>query len=151
MFAENEYKSYITIDFYNESDDLKYMFIDYKNDLDSLFLNLSIYYNTPLYERNTLFIFDEIQFFPFVRGLIKYLIQDGRYDFIQTGSLVSIKKNVKDIMIPSEEHHVLMSPMDFEEFLITLDKENLVFLYKITICKNEIYTRRYTSPNYAII
>lgn len=130
MFAKNEYKSYIMIDFYNESDDLKHMFIDYKNDLDSLFLNLSIYYNTPLYERNTLFIFDEIQFFPFVRGLIKYLIQDGRYDFIETGSLVSIKKNVKDIMIPSEEHHVLMSPMDFEEFLIALDKENLVFYIK---------------------
>lgn len=124
-FAENEYKSYIMIDFYNESDDLKQMFIDYKNDLDSLFLNLSIYYNTPLYERESVLIFDEIQFFPFVRGLIKYLIQDGRYDYIETGSLVSIKKNVKDIMIPSEEHHVFMSPMDFEEFLMALDKEEL--------------------------
>ncbi len=87
---------------------------------------LSTYYKTKLYEGETLFIFDEVEMFPRARGAIKYLVADGRYDFIETGSLMSIKKNVKNILIPSEELHINMYPMDFEEFLWALGNETLV-------------------------
>lgn len=78
---------------------------------------LSGYYNVKLFERETLIIFDEVQLFPKARAAIKYLVADGRYDYLETGSLMSIKKNVQDIVIPSEERHIKMYPMDFEEFL----------------------------------
>ena len=78
---------------------------------------LSSYYKTDLYERETLIIFDEVQLYPRARSAIKYLVADGRYDYIETGSLISIKKNVENILIPSEERHLNMYPMDFEEFL----------------------------------
>ncbi len=84
------------------------MFEHYLNDLDTFFLYLSNYYNVRCYEHNTLIIFDEVQLFPRARAAIKYLVADGRYDYLETGSLMSIKANIKDIVIPSEERHVKM-------------------------------------------
>lgn len=102
------------------------MFHHYLNDLDTFFLYLSNYYNIRLIERDTLIIFDEVQLFPKARSAIKYLVADGRYDYLETGSLMTIKKNVKDILIPSEEHHIKMYPLDFEEFLWALDNNMLM-------------------------
>lgn len=125
-FAKANYKSYILIDFYRAPKEVTNLFEDYLNDLDSLFMYLSTYYKTKLYVGKTAFIFDEVQMFPRARGAIKYLVADGRYDYIETGSLMSIKKNVKDIIIPSEESHINMYPMDFEEFLWALEDESLI-------------------------
>lgn len=125
-FAKANYKSYILIDFYRAPKEVRNLFEDYLNDLDSLFMYLSTYYKTKLYVGKTAFIFDEVQMFPRARGAIKYLVADGRYDYIETGSLMSIKKNVKDIIIPSEESHINMYPMDFEEFLWALEDESLI-------------------------
>ena len=125
-FAEAEYKSYILVDFNSVSDAVKQLFQNYLDDLDSLFLYLSGYYNVKLYERESLIIFDEVQMYPRARAAIKYLVADGRYDYIETGSLVSIKKNVKDIVIPSEERHIKMYPMDFEEFLWAMGNETIM-------------------------
>ncbi|WP_320121990.1 AAA family ATPase [uncultured Sphaerochaeta sp.] len=125
-FAKEEYKSYIVIDFNRVNKEVKELFINYLNDLDTLFLYLSNYYNVKLYERETLIILDEVQLFPKARAAIKYLVGDGRYDYIETGSLMSIKTNVQDIVIPSEERHLSMYPMDFEEFLWALENETLM-------------------------
>lgn len=125
-FAKAMYKSYLFIDFNNVSDDVKDLFKNYLNDLDTLFMYLSAYYNVRLYEHESLIIFDEVQMYPLARAAIKYLVADGRYDYIETGSLVSIKKNVKEIVIPSEERHIKMYPMDFEEFLWAMDNETLM-------------------------
>jgi hypothetical protein len=125
-FAKEEYKSYIVIDFNRVNKEVKELFINYLNDLDTLFLYLSNYYNVKLYERETLIILDEVQLFPKARAAIKYLVEDGRYDYIETGSLMSIKTNVQDIVIPSEERHLSMYPMDFEEFLWALKNETLM-------------------------
>ena len=125
-FAEKEYKSYILLDFNKVGENVKLLFENYLDDLDMFFLNLSSYANVTLYPRESVIIFDEVQLFPRARTAIKYLVEDGRYDYIETGSLVSIKKNVKDIMIPSEEEEVLMYPMDFEEFLWALGNETLM-------------------------
>lgn len=116
-FAKQNYKSYIIIDFNKTSTEVKNLFEFYLDDLDTFFMYLSSYYATKLYPRESLIIFDEVQLFPRARAAIKYLVEDGRFDYIETGSLVSIKKNVKDIVIPSEEQHIKMYPMDFEEFL----------------------------------
>ena len=116
-FAKENYKSFTVIDFNKVSEDVKNLFEYYLNDLDTLFLYLSNYFNVTLYERNSLIVFDEVQLYPKARSAIKYLIEDGRYDYIETGSLISIKKNVKDILIPSEEEKLKMYPFDFEEFL----------------------------------
>lgn len=124
-FAKNEYKSYLLIDFYAASDEVKEIFEKYLDNLDILFLKLSSYYSVKFYERDTVFIFDEVQFFPRARAAIKYLVKDGRYDFIETGSLVSIKKNTENIIIPSEELHLKMNPMDFEEFLMAIGNDTL--------------------------
>lgn len=125
-FAKKEYRSYILIDFFTASQDVKDLFENYLHDLDTFFLFLSNYYQVKLYPRETLIIFDEVQEFPRARGAIKYLVADGRYDYIETGSLVSIKKNVQDALIPSEEHHVNLYPMDFEEFLWALGDDMLM-------------------------
>lgn len=125
-FARENYKSYILIDFNKESSDIKNLFVNYLNDLDTLFMYLSGYYNTKLYPRESLIIFDEVQMFPKARSAVKYLIADGRYDYIETGSLMSIRKNVKDIVIPSEERHINMYPMDFEEFLWAMYNDTLM-------------------------
>lgn len=130
-FAKQEYKSYIIIDFNRGNQEVTELFENYLNDLDLFFMYLSNYYNVKLYERDTLIIFDEVQLFPRARAAIKYLVADGRYDYIETGSLMSIKKNVKDIMIPSEERHLRMYPLDFEEFLWALDNESLMDFIKV--------------------
>jgi predicted AAA+ superfamily ATPase len=119
-FAENEYRSYILIDFTRLSPALKNIFDNYLYDLDTFFMYLQGVTGTTLYERNSVIIFDEIQLYPKVREAIKHFVADGRYDYIETGSLVSIKKNTKGILIPSEERQIKMYPMDFEEFLWAL-------------------------------
>lgn len=129
-FAKKEYRSYILIDFFTASQDVKDLFENYLHDLDTFFLFLSNYYQVKLYPRETLIIFDEVQEFPRARGAIKYLVADGRYDYIETGSLMSIKKNVQDALIPSEEHHVNLYPMDFEEFLWALGDDMLMTFIK---------------------
>ena len=116
-FAKSEYKSYVLIDFAKAPRAVKELFEEYQDRLDILFLKLSEYFGVRLYLRETLFIFDEVQQCPKARESIKHLVADGRYDYLETGSLVSIDANVEDIVIPSEEIRVKMYPMDFEEFL----------------------------------
>lgn len=114
-FAKNEYSSYLIIDFNKASTTVKSLFDDLM-DLNFIFLQLQTIYNVVLEERKSVIIFDEVQKCPNARQAIKYLVQDGRYDYIETGSLISIKKNTKGITIPSEEERIDMYPMDFEEF-----------------------------------
>lgn len=124
-FARNEYKSYILIDFNATSQNVRSAFENYLNDLDTLFLILSTEYNVKLHRRESVLIFDEIQRFPIARQAIKYLVQDGRYDYIETGSLISIRENVEGITLPSEERRIAMYPMDFEEFAWAMNEEVL--------------------------
>jgi len=130
-FAKAEYKSYIMIDFNRVSEEVTGLFSAYLEDLDTFFLYLSSYYNVKLYERDSLIVLDEVQLYPRARAAIKYLVADGRYDYIETGSLMSIKKNVQDIVIPSEERHLSMYPLDFEEFLWALDNDTLMDLIRL--------------------
>lgn len=125
-FAKENYKSYILIDFSKVSRDVTDLFDNYLDNLDYLFTYLSEYYSVKLYERESLIIFDEIQFCPRARGAIKHLVADKRFDYIETGSLISIKKNVKDILIPSEEEKLQMYPLDFEEFLWAMGNDTLM-------------------------
>jgi predicted AAA+ superfamily ATPase len=132
-FAKKEYKSYILIDFSKVNPTVIDFFTLYLDDLDTLFANLELYFRKKLVPRaqkneeaRSLIIFDEVQFCPRARAAIKYLVADHRYDYIETGSLISIKKNVKDIMLPSEEHSVEMFPMDFEEFLWAVGDETIM-------------------------
>lgn len=125
-FARREYKSYLRIDFNDAAEIVRDAFNTYLNDLDTFFLILSTEYNVILYPRESLVIFDEIQMFPKARQSIKKLVQDGRYDYIETGSLISIRENVKDITIPSEERKLKMYPMDFEEFCLALGEDQMV-------------------------
>lgn len=129
-FAKAEYKSYIFIDFNRVSREVTDLFEHYLSDLDTFFLYLSNYFNVRLYPRESLIIFDEVQLFPRARAAVKYLVADGRYDYLETGSLMSIKKNVGDIVIPSEERHVKMYPLDFEEFLWAMDNDILMELIR---------------------
>lgn len=114
-FAKNEYETYILIDFSTASKTVKDLFEDV-SDLDYIFLQLQLQYKKDLVERKSLIIFDEVQLCPKARQAIKSLVKDHRYDYIETGSLISIKKNVKEILIPSEERQISMYPMDYEEF-----------------------------------
>jgi predicted AAA+ superfamily ATPase len=114
-FAKNEYKTYMMIDFSKASDDVKACFDDI-SDLNFFFLRLQALNGIDLYEHESVIIFDEVQLFPKARQAIKHLVKDGRYHYIETGSLISIKKNVKDILIPSEEMKIKVFPMDYEEF-----------------------------------
>ena len=123
QFGKNEYKSMILIDFGNISKEIRDIFENDYADPDMFFAKLAVYYRTQLYLRESLFVFDEVQQFPKARQLLKYLVADGRYDFIETGSLLSMKQNVRDIIIPSEEEHIEMFPFDFEEFLWALGDE----------------------------
>lgn len=125
-FARNYYCSYILIDFNKAGKDIKELFDNNLNNLDSFFMYLSAAYNVRLYERESLIIFDEVQLYPRARAAIKFLVADGRYDYLETGSLISIKKNVEDIVIPSEERHLKMYPMDFEEFLWAKGEDMLI-------------------------
>lgn len=122
-FGKKEYKSYILIDFAKCPDEVKEYFFKHMNDLDTFFMLLSTFYGVKLFERESLIIFDEVQMFPKARECIKYLVADGRYDYLETGSLLSIRENVKDIVIPSEERHLSMYPLDFEEFCDALGEE----------------------------
>lgn len=115
QFAQNEYERYILIDFAKASAEVKALFDDI-SDLDYFFLQLQIFTGVQLIERKSLIIFDEVQMLPAARQAIKHLVKDGRYDYLETGSLLSIKKNTKDIVIPSEETKITMFPMDYEEF-----------------------------------
>ncbi|HCN54087.1 MAG TPA: ATPase, partial [Prevotella sp.] len=114
-FAKNEYESYILIDFNEASKEVKALFNDLM-DMDFIFLQLQSIYHVVLKERKSVIVFDEVQNCPLARQAIKYLVKDGRYDYIETGSLISIKKNTKSITIPSEEERVTLYPMDYEEF-----------------------------------
>ena len=130
-FGKNEYKSYILIDFTTASKTVKELFEDI-SDLDYLFLQLQLQYKVDLHERNSLIIFDEVQLCPLAWQAIKSLVKDHRYDYIETGSLVSVKQNVKDILIPSEERKISMYPMDYEEFLWALgDTSTMPLLKKV--------------------
>ena len=124
-FGRNEYKSYIIIDFSIVSKNIRELFEDI-SDLNYLFLQLQLQYKVDLYERESLIIFDEVQLCPRARQAIKSLVKDHRYDYIETGSLISIKKNVQDILIPSEERKLNMYPMDYEEFLWALNDETTI-------------------------
>ena len=115
-FAQREYKSYVLIDFANVSKTIQSLFEDVSN-LDYFFLRLQNETGVTLHERQSVVVFDEVQLQPLARQAIKYLVKDGRYDYIETGSLLSIKKNIQNILIPSEETRLTMHPMDFEEFL----------------------------------
>ncbi len=114
-FATNEYESYILVDFAACSTEIRDLFNDV-SDLNRIFMRLQLEYGVELKERKSVIIFDEVQLAPKARQAIKYLVKDGRYDYIETGSLISIRKNVKDILIPSEEVKLCMYPMDYEEF-----------------------------------
>ncbi len=122
QFAQSEYKSYILIDFNNTTQAIRDLFDDL-TDMNMFFMLLQQQTQIKLYERDSLIIFDEVQKFPIARQAIKYLVADGRYDFIETGSLISIKKNTKDITIPSEETRISMFPMDYDEFRWALADE----------------------------
>lgn len=124
-FARNEYNSYALVDFTKVGDEFRRMLLDTRGDLDSFFLYLSATLGVTLTERKSLVIFDEVQLFPPAREFIKHLVADGRYDFIETGSLISLNENVKDILIPSEEESMKMGPLDFEEFLWAMGEEAL--------------------------
>ena len=136
-FGKNEYKSCITIDFNKASDDIRALFVNDLDNMDVFFMKLSTYFGTQLYERESLIVLDEVQLFPRARSAVKYLVEDGRYDFIETGSLISIRKNVENILIPSEEDSVNMYPMDFEEFLWASGNEAMLTLAK------DCYERRH--------
>lgn len=116
-FAQKEYEDYLVIDFARAGVELKRNFEENIGELDVFFRNLFLLMGKSLPEKKSVIVFDEVQLFPLARQAIKYLVADGRYDYIETGSLISIKQNVKNILIPSEEYKLKMFPMDFEEFL----------------------------------
>ncbi len=124
-FAKKEYRSYILIDFNKASKETKSLFDDLSS-LDFIFLRLQAQYGVQLYNRQSVIVFDEVQKCPNARQAIKYLVEDGRYDYIETGSLISIHKNTKDITIPSEEERVQLNPLDFEEFRWALGDKALM-------------------------
>ena len=122
-FGRREYKSVAVIDFMRPNHNVVSAILNHPEDLDILFTEISLAYKVKLHERNTLIVFDEVQRCPQARELIKALVADRRYDYIETGSLISIKMNVADITIPSEEESIGMYPMDFEEFLWAMDDD----------------------------
>ncbi len=122
-FAKNEYESYILIDFSKAPDRVKDWFDEYLEDVPTLLQNIQLHYKKRLTPRKSLIIFDEVQRCPRAREAVKALVEDGRFDYLETGSLISIKKNVEGIVIPSEEDGIDMYPMDFEEFLWAMDNE----------------------------
>lgn len=129
LFAQQEYESYILIDFNEADQEIKDLWNNLMN-LDDIFIRLQQTYRVTLHKRNSVIIFDEVQKCPNARQAIKYLVKDGRYDYIETGSLISIKKNTQSITIPSEEERVSMYPMDYEEFRWALGDTATVPLLK---------------------
>ena len=150
-FAKNEYKSYIMIDFVETDDEMRRIFTDYKTDLNMLFNRIQLKTNTKLHERKSVIVFDEVQAFPLAREMIKKLVKDGRYDYIETGSLISVKSKIADIRIPSEEHKINMYPMDFEEWLwangddVTVDilRELMEKMEPLGECSHKAVLRKY--------
>ncbi len=130
-FGKNEYKSYLLIDFGNVAKEIIDLFENESTNLDLFFLKLSAFYGVQLFNRESLIIFDEVQQFPKMRQLVKYLVKDGRYDYIETVSLLSLKRNVENIILPSEERHIQMYPLDFEEFLWALGDTTTISLIKV--------------------
>ena len=124
-FARHEYAASLVIDFSTVSDEVKGLFVQYRDDIDSFFMYLQAYMGVSLPRRESVVVFDEVQRFPPAREFVKQLVADGRYDYIETGSLISIRLNVKDIVIPSEERAVRLNPLDFEEFLWASGEEGL--------------------------
>lgn len=122
-FAKIAYKSYIVIDFSNISKQVIEIFENDTSDLKMFFTKIAVFYGVKLYHRDTLFIFDEIQMYPKARQLIKHLVAEGSYDYLETGSLITLKQNVENIVLPSEEETMNMYPLDFEEFLWSLGDE----------------------------
>jgi uncharacterized protein len=122
-FARNEYRSYILVDFAHIGNAMKAVFDEYLNETPLFLMYLQNIAGVELYERESLIIFDEVQKYPMARQAIKYLVADGRYDYIETGSLVSLNENTEDILLPSEERPLQMYPMDFEEFLWAVGDE----------------------------
>lgn len=122
QFAKNEYKSYILIDFSRTDKEIQALFQNMMN-LDYFFVRLQNIFGTSLHKRESVIVFDEVQNFPPARQAIKHLVKDGRYDYIETGSLISIKKNIQGIVLPSEEHSETLYPMDFEEFYWAIGNE----------------------------
>lgn len=134
QFVENEYETYIFIDFSNAKKEVFDLFEDV-SDLDYIFMRLQVIYKIQLIERKSAIVFDEVQKQPYARQAIKHLVADGRYDYLETGSLISIKKNVKDIILPSEESKLTMYPMDFEEFRWALGDTATVDLLRMFLEK----------------
>ena len=124
-FARHEYAASLVIDFSTVSDEVKGLFVQYRDDIDSFFMYLQAYMGVSLPRRESVVVFDEVQRFPPAREFVKQLVADGRYDYIETGSLISIRLNVKDIVIPSEERAIRLNPLDFEEFLWASGEEGL--------------------------
>ena len=124
-FARHEYAASLAIDFSTVSDEVKGLFVQYRDDIDSFFMYLQAYMGVSLPRRESVVVFDEVQRFPPAREFVKQLVADGRYDYIETGSLISIRLNVKDIVIPSEERAIRLNPLDFEEFLWASGEEGL--------------------------
>ncbi|MBR4163783.1 MAG: AAA family ATPase, partial [Solobacterium sp.] len=129
-FAENEYEDYLLLDFTKETDDIKKLFSENMNDLDEFYRILFLNKGKVLPRHQSVIILDEIQFCPPARQAIKHLVADGRYDFIETGSLISVRRSSRKIMIPSEEHKERMYPMDFEEFLWAIGDDSTVSLIR---------------------
>lgn len=123
-FARKEYRSYLVVDFSNITKEVLSLFEEDLDDLDYLFRMLSIYYDVRLYPRESLIIFDEIQLYPKIRQMAKYLVLDGRYDYLETGSWISLRRNVQNIVIPKEEQCITVYPLDFEEFLWAMGDGN---------------------------
>lgn len=129
-FAKREYETYVIIDFNEANSTVKEFFTEYLHDLDDFYMRIEAFFGVRLVPGKSLIVFDEVQQFPPARASLKYLMKDGRFDFIETGSLVSIKKNVERIVIPSEERHVKMLPMDFEEFLWATGNEPMAHMIR---------------------
>lgn len=152
-FAKKEYESYLLIDFTTATDETKQWFKDYSDDLDTLFRQLQFRYSTALKKGKSVVIFDEVQAFPPARQLIKHLVKDGRYSYIETGSLISLKQNVEGILIPSEEMRIQMHPLDFEEFLwaqgdvttVDLLRESFMSLTPLGNSVHKHLMRKYTT------
>ena len=140
-FAKNEYESFICIDFAKKDENIEGYFLHYLDKMDDLFMMLGTYYGVKLIPRKSAIIFDEVQMFPQARAAIKYLVADGRFDYIETGSLISIRENIKDIVIPSEERSMKMYPMDFEEFAWAFGEEQLLEYIRSCFEKKEALER----------
>lgn len=136
-FASKEYESYILIDFSKKDQEVEGYFYQYLNDLTTFFMMLQVHYGVELVKRKSVIIFNEVQMFPQARAAIKFLVADGRFDYIETGSLISIKENVKNIVIPSEERHISMYPLDFEEFCWAMGQQMLIDYIKTCFQKKE--------------